>query len=40
MAFRIVWTEKAVESYRNNINYLQIYWSPNTLEKFIGITDK
>ena len=39
MAFKIVWTPKAQESFGNIIRYLEKHWTEREIEKFVIKTD-
>jgi hypothetical protein len=38
MAFEIVWTEKAIETYAANIEYLRVDWSEREIRHFSFLT--
>ena len=40
MAYEIVWTKKAAESYNKNIKYLEENWSEKVIEDFTNKTNK
>ena len=40
MAFGIVWTKKAIESYSLNIEYLKEDWSEKEIQRFLLLTKR
>ncbi len=40
MKYKIKWTEKAYQSYRDNIFYLQMKWTQKVVENFVEKTEE
>ncbi len=40
MAIEVKWTRQAVESFKNNIDYLEENWSSKEIAKFVKETEK
>ena len=40
MVYKIMWTGKALESYVNNMKYLEAAWTEKELKNFIALVEK